>query len=138
LLKLQSLPYHELVPRMAELDQAIKARRANPPADAPAIPLAAEFLPPMGRIFLSRGRLERRLAALRTVEAIRLYAAEQKGEWPAPLADIKSVPVPNGPGTGKPFEYKKDGDRVTFRGPTLKGEGVNQNTLIWYEITIRK
>ena len=38
--------------------------------------------------------IERRLAALRTIEAIRMFAASHDGKLPAALGDIKEVPVP--------------------------------------------
>jgi hypothetical protein len=52
--------------------------------------------------------LDRRIAALRTIEAVRLHLTE-KGKLPEKLDDITVVPVPTDPLTGKPFEYRRDG-----------------------------
>ena len=52
--------------------------------------------------------------ALRIVEAIRCYAAENDGKLPEKLDDIVSLPIPPcDPFTGKPYDYKiKDGAGV--------------------------
>ena len=56
-------------------------------------------------------RLDRRVAALRVVEAIRLYAASHDGKLPEQSEQVTEVPVPDDPATGKPLEYRRDGDR---------------------------
>ena len=52
--------------------------------------------------------------ALRIVEAIRCYAAENDGKLPSKLDDIVSLPIPPcDPLTGGPYDYKiKDGAAV--------------------------
>ena len=54
-------------------------------------------------------RMDRALAAMRCIEALRLYAAAHDGELPATLDDIKEVPIPLNPVTGKPFGYHLEG-----------------------------
>ena len=49
-------------------------------------------------------------AALRCVEAIRLYAATHEGNLPPSLDAIHEVPIPISPVTGKPFGYCLEGD----------------------------
>ncbi len=61
--------------------------------------------------------------ALRSVEAIRLHAASQGQALPRALDEIKLVPVPDDPTTGKPFEYKPDGRFFLFAGATPDGMG---------------
>jgi hypothetical protein len=55
-------------------------------------------------------RKDRQLAALRCIEALRLYAAGHKGKLPAMLDQIKEVPIPLNPITGKAFSYRLDGN----------------------------
>jgi hypothetical protein len=51
-------------------------------------------------------RTRNMIAALTTIEAIRLHAAENGGQLPVSLSDIKIVPVPSNPSTGEPFLYR--------------------------------
>jgi hypothetical protein len=66
-------------------------------------------------------RLERRLAVLMVVEAVRLYAASHDGALPARLEDLTEAPAPPDPATGKPFDYKLEGDRAVLSGPPPAG-----------------
>jgi hypothetical protein len=83
-------------------------------------------------------RTERRFAALRTIEAVRLYAASHGGKLPAELADIKEVPVPNDPATRKPWLYSVDGDAATLRTPRMVGIKDTPVEIPHYELTIKK
>src|SRR5207302_11156737 len=65
-----------------------------------AIPLAPLLIPAVKKVTLARVRLERRTALLRTIEAIRCYAATHDGKLPPNLAAIKEVAVPIDPFTG--------------------------------------
>jgi hypothetical protein len=69
---------------------------------------------PLEKVSLSAARVDRHLAALRTVEALRQYAAKHEGNLPAKLANVKELPVPPDPLTGKPFEYLVEGDKATL------------------------
>jgi hypothetical protein len=53
---------------------------------------------------------DRRVAALRTVEALRLHAASHDGKLPDSPGQITEVPIADDPATGKkPLEYHRDG-----------------------------
>jgi len=58
--------------------------------------------------------IERRIAALRCVEAIRLYAVRHDGKLPESLGDITEVPIPENPFTGKPFPYRLEGNTAVL------------------------
>jgi hypothetical protein len=75
-------------------------------------------------------RLDRAVAILRVLEALRIYAAGHGDKLPDALANVSDVPVPSDPVTGKPFEYRLDGDKATLTGPTLREVPLN------YEITM--
>ena len=51
-----------------------------PTPDGPALPLARFFLPAVHRVVLAQARTDRRIAALRVLEAIRLHAARRAAE----------------------------------------------------------
>jgi glutathione S-transferase len=63
------------------------------------------FLPALQKVRRAQGRLEQRIALLRHVEAIRMYAAAHEGKVPPKLSDV-DVPLPLDPFTGKPFRYE--------------------------------
>ena len=70
--------------------------------------LADALLPAQSAVHQAHGRMAQRIALLRHVEAVRMYAAEHKGALPAKLSDL-TVPLPDEPFTGKPFRYELDG-----------------------------
>ncbi len=78
------------------------------------VPLASVILPAVGACHLRSATAQRRMAALRCVEAIRLFAAEHEGRLPGSLDEIKRVPLPINPVTGKPFEYHREVDSATL------------------------
>jgi hypothetical protein len=124
------LPYPEARPI---LEDTHKRLQATPMTDGVAIPRA--FLPALNKAMQAEARLERKLAALRIIAALRLHAAS-KGELPEKLEQVKEVPLPLDPITGKAFEYQRDGatailsSRVPGDPPTLNG--------LRYRITLRK
>jgi hypothetical protein len=91
----------------------------------------------MGKVRKAQGRLEQRVALLRHVEAIRLYAAEHDGKLPASLNDI-AVPLPVDPFTGQPFRYSVDGPLAEVRGSPPRGEATHAAYNVRYVINIRK
>lgn len=87
------------------------------------------------RLYTTAYRQERRVAALRCLEALRLHAAESDGKWPAALKEVIEVPVPPDPVTGKPFEYKVNGDRATLTTPRADGKTLPVQALA-FEVTL--
>jgi hypothetical protein len=95
------------------------------------------LVPAVEKVHRAQARLEQRVALLRHVEALRLYAAAHGGRLPAKLADV-AVPLPDDPFTGKPFRYRLDGTTAHLRGTPPKAEKDNAAYNIHYEIAIRK
>ncbi len=85
----------------------------------------------------SQGLLEQRIALLRHVEALRLYAAEHRGALPAKLSEI-SVPLSDDPFTGKPFRYELNGATAHLRGTPPFGRRESPNFNLHYEVTLTK
>jgi hypothetical protein len=115
------------------LDDAIKRLEAAPMTDGVA--LARTFLPALAKVTLRQARLERRIASLRAIEALRLYAAA-KGELPDRLDQVKEAPIPPDPTTGKPFDYRRDGRTATLSS-RVPGDAL-ANSGLRYRITLRK
>jgi hypothetical protein len=111
----------------------------NPAAQKKKEPaLFADLLvPALYKVRLSQGRLEQRIALLRHVEALRLYAAEHDGKLPAKLTDC-TVPLPDDPFTGKPFRYEVNGNTAHLRGTPPPGEQKNPGNNVHYELTMQK
>jgi hypothetical protein len=116
------LPYLESRRVSAEAEARLKAA---PATEARRLPDA--LLPAIDKVMISQTRLERKIAALRVIEALRMHAAAHGGQLPEKLSDITLVPVPVDPGTGKAFEYQRDGEIATLIGriPNEKPEATS-------------
>ena len=93
--------------------------------------------PAVDGIYRAIGRSERRCAALRCVEALRLYAAGHDGRLPGKLADITEVPVPPDPRTGRPFDYEMTGTGARLSAPLLPGEKPAPGYTLVYDLTVQ-
>jgi hypothetical protein len=131
--KAASLPYPEALANVRK----VKDRRKAEDAGAELTRLSDIMLPATERVLGSAARLDRRVAALRCVEAIRLHAASHKGKLPARLADIVEVPIPGDPVTGREFEYRVEGDRAALNAPPPQGETATKYNAIRYELTVK-
>lgn len=123
--KLMMLPTWEFVARV---------RKERPKEEES---LFAFLVPAIYKVRLAQGRLEQRIALLRHVEAIRMYAAEHDGKLPEKLDQI-TVPLPLDPFTGKPFRYELDGSTAHLRGSPPATEAKIPQYNLHYQITIRK
>ena len=122
--KAMTLPYHEAAVELAKAEERIKATKAKGDIIGPAL------LPAVWKVSQAQARLDQRVAYLRAVEAVRLYAHANKGELPAELAEL-TVPVPTDPVTGKPFEYAVADGVATLSG----GKLLNVRE---YKLTVKK
>lgn len=80
-------------------------------------------------------RLDREIALLRIVEAVRDYSARHDGQPPDSLDQIKELPVPIDPVRGQPFRYERHGQNVTIEAPSYDERPVNGER---YELTVVK
>jgi hypothetical protein len=85
---------------------------------------------------LPQARLDRRIALLRHVEALRLYAAEHNGTLPAKLSEV-SLPLPDDPFTGKSFRYEVNGTTAHLRGSPPPSIATDPAYEVHYEVTLR-
>jgi hypothetical protein len=77
------------------------------------LPLA-NFFGAYGSVARAQARTERAFKSLRCIEAIRLFAYSHDGKLPGALDNIKEVPIPPNPMTGKPFSYHLEGDTAVL------------------------
>jgi hypothetical protein len=99
--------------------------------------LLADLLPHIIKLRRTQGQLERQIALLRHVEALRMYAAEHDGKLPAKQSDIP-VPLPIDPVSGKPFVYAIDGATAHIRGSSVQAEENDPGYNVHYKVTLRK
>jgi len=129
-----AMPYPQAMPALAAVDKELADRGPAGEAMAPAIDLARLLLPSSAKVTMANARTERRLAALRTVEALRLHAA-RTGDWPKTLAEVTAVPVPDDPVTGRPFAYKAEGGVAVVHGVLPPGEPANHE--LYYRLKLK-
>jgi hypothetical protein len=124
------LPYSQARPLLTANAKRLKE------ATATEANLPARLLSGVDRVMDRQAALERDLAALRVIEALRLHAAAHDGKLPARLADVTEVPVPDDPGTGRPFDYHLEGATATLISQ-VPDDPFPKNG-IRYRVTIRK
>lgn len=125
-LKTANLPYWQF-----------EALASQNTAKKPPAKFADAVIPASLSVRQAQARIEQRIALLRHVEALRLYAAEHNGTLPVKLADI-SVPLPVDPITGKPFRYELTNSKAHLRGNPPSGQKENRFFNVHYEVTLQK
>ena len=81
-------------------------------------------------------RLDRHIAALKCIEALRLYAGAHDGKFPDKLSDVTKIKIPDDPVTKKPFSYTRTGSEAVLEAQaTENSEG---RDAVRYEITFKE
>jgi hypothetical protein len=83
-------------------------------------------------MYSSEAHLERRIAILRIIEALRLHL-QTSSKLPETLAELKIVPIPADPWTDRAFDYEVSGDVVSL-GNFKEKNGYN----FIYKIKVKK
>ena len=120
------VPYWQARPGILETEARLKAAGKR----REVLPLASLLVPSMSAIHLSVAGRQRRMAALRCVEAVRMFAATHEGALPESLHDV-AVPIPINPLTGEPFPYRLDGEIAV-----LVAEGPAKSKPVEYHIRL--
>lgn len=100
--KWYGVPYRQAREGMAAAESKLKNRAHS----EGIFSIGDQLVPAFSNVRVAQVRAERRMAALRIVESIRMYAALHEGELPARLDELSDAPAPLDPVTGQPFEYK--------------------------------
>jgi len=111
-----TLAFPQGIVALSRVEEA--ARRAA--AEGSSWSLLDVFTPNVKQQYVSLAGADRRVAILRTVEAVRAYAADHDGRPPASLDDLTETPAPPDPMTAKPFDYRVQGDQVTIEGRAIE------------------
>jgi hypothetical protein len=125
------IPYYQAQPYLQESKKRLDNHRHT---KGIKVNLFTAFLPALSRIALLQARLDRNIALLRTIEAIRMFAADHSGQLPGSLAEITAVPIPADPVTGKDFIYRRIDERnARLEAPVAPEESKKRPV---YELTI--
>jgi hypothetical protein len=111
------LPWRDARSQSAAAEAQLKATSTGPMA------VLAELQSSVMSCLDAQIRLDRRVAALRVVEAIRLHATSHDGRLPEDLKEIVDVPVPDDPATGKPLDYRREGTAALLALPEAGMKG---------------
>ncbi len=128
-----ALPYWQAADRVRQAEATIARDLKN---SENINPLMSIFLPTFSNAYFKINRVDRLIAAMQCVEAIRMHAAAHAGGVPATLDEITITPIPLDPITGKNFNYKVDGERIVLEGPPPTPESPRDG--LRYEITLVK
>jgi hypothetical protein len=132
-LKLLNLPYWQSRPFFKSLRAADEEARGELGVNR----FYGLFSPGYDRIIPIRPRFERSIALLRHIEALRLHAARNNGQWPDTLEDIRDLPLPVDPFTGKAFSYRREENRAILEVFAPPGMAATHDNAVRYELTLR-
>jgi len=109
---------------LIDVNEAIQSELANIENDPKYVltrrTMLQQLKPAHDKVRLIAKKLDRHIAALQCVEAVRLFAG-RTGALPKTLGEITDVAVPNDPITGKPFIYQKTGAQAVLEGAVPDG-----------------
>jgi hypothetical protein len=109
LIKWSFIPHWQRITNASYIDHvATESNGSKPIGDLTT--LAHQFIINSEAISVE-DRVAQKIAMLQAIEALRMYAFEHNGDFPATLNDT-SVPVPLDPVNGQPFGYVKQGEYV--------------------------
>jgi tetratricopeptide (TPR) repeat protein len=74
-----------------------------------------------GKVYLLMNRLDRHIAVLQCIEAIRLYAGSHNGKFPKKLGDVTNIKIPVNPITQKQFSYRNTGSESVIELESIEG-----------------
>jgi hypothetical protein len=121
------LPFFEAEPVYNRGEKQLMSAKNGP------LTIFAEMISNIHGMHSNDARLDRRVAMLRVVEALRLHAGVT-GRLPDSLDQVKVVPIPIDPYTGKPFHYEATGESAELVSE-IPGSPVFGFT---YRVTLRK
>ena len=137
MLKWCDVPYWQAADKLKECEELASKRMGGGMGDTDVITAAFSINTPWIRgIYLRNAYLERDLAMLRCVEAVRMYAAGHDGKLPQALSNITEVPISADPVYGRAFSYQVAGGKAVLESSAPPGEPVRDG--LRYEITIRQ
>jgi hypothetical protein len=94
-----------------------------------------QLKPAHDRVLVQMNYVDRKIAALQCIEALRLYAGVHDGKFPEKLSDVTDVKIPVDPVTKKPFSYKSTGSDAVLELEAT--EGSDGRDAVRYELKLK-
>ncbi|MCP5522364.1 MAG: hypothetical protein H7A46_12535 [Verrucomicrobiales bacterium] len=132
LFKWFALPFPQARKGMQQAEEDLRTAAINDPIGCL---LPRLLLPALTRVQERFVELDRRIAALRCVEALRAFGAASNRRLPTSLSDAGLLPIPQDPVTGAAFEYELNNGVARIEG--VKISDGNRPGALSYEITLR-
>jgi len=95
-----------------------------------------QLKPAHDRVRMQMNHVDRKIAALQCIEALRLYAGIHDGKFPEKLSDVTEIKIPNDPVTQKPFSYTSTGTEAVLE--LEETEGSEGRDAIRYELKLKE
>ncbi len=127
------VPFWQAQVGMQAAEQTLKSAR-----DREIIPLATLMLPAIQPVRVTEVRLQRDLAIVRTVEALRLHAAANQSKLPASLDQVTIAPIPIDPFTGKTPPYQLTDGVATLDYPAAQDRPENEHIRVVVKLRTEK
>jgi len=94
-----------------------------------------QLKPAHDKVLHQMNHIDRKIAALHCIEALRLYAGSHDGKFPEKLADVMDTKIPVDPVTQKPFTYKSTGSEAVLELEAT--EGSEGRDAVRYELKLK-
>jgi hypothetical protein len=95
-----------------------------------------QLRPAHDMVLKQMNHVDRKIAALQCIEALRLYAGTHDGKLPQLLSDVIDIKIPVDPVTKKPFSYKSTGSEAVLELEGTKGS--DGRDAVRYELKLRE
>lgn len=111
------LPPREAWPQLKRVQAETKEMREKTGAKG------VDFFEPTA-LFIATWSQQRKIQALRVIEAVRHHLATHDGKLPKTLDEIQDLPIPLDPLTGQAFVWSVDGQTAVLKAPPLPADVV--------------
>lgn len=129
LMKWTLLPYWQSYRQMRATSADLQRRGLlGTPGQLPTVlPVANLLLPAIDAAVFAPVRMQREIAALQTIEALRMFAASHDGQFPQSLEQLQQCPAPWDPATGTFIDYRLQDGAAVLTLPPPEGQSPQQD-----------
>jgi len=94
-----------------------------------------QLKPAHDKVLQQMNHIDRKIAALQSIEGLRLYAGSHDGKFPEKLADVIDIKIPVDPVTKKTFSYKSTSSEAVLELEAT--EGSEGRDAVRYELKLK-
>ncbi|NLX56954.1 MAG: hypothetical protein GXY58_17750 [Planctomycetaceae bacterium] len=138
LMKWTLLPYWQSYRQMRATSADLRRRGLlGTTSHQPVLPVANLLMPAVDLAVFAPVRMQREIAALQTIEALRMFAASHDGQFPQSLEQLQQCPAPWDPVTGTFIDYRLQDGAAVLTLPPPEGQSP-RNEGKRYELRFRQ